>query len=143
MTLIEIRYRPWTETLEVTNASARHKAREDDPDFDETVFVAGPDGDQYGTRLEDWTISIATCSWSGSRYFYSMTALGILDVAAGWNLLLSQYLPDEVVARISDRVEQWRNVPKSDDLVEKLLTVYTTSFHLKDECVVTLHDCYD
>lgn len=39
--------------------------------------------------------------------FLAMTALGVKDQAAGWNLWLSLYLPDSVVAEICDMIERW------------------------------------
>lgn len=143
MTRIHVTYEPYFDAIEVTNITVGGRDPEEEVDFDETVFVAGPDRGEGEKVLEDWTIAFTSRSLSGTRYFYSMCAIGLLRKAAGWNQFLSLYVPDEVVARIYDRVEQWRSVPRNDDLYDEMFTTYQASFIVDDECIVTLHDCFD
>jgi hypothetical protein len=52
---------------------------------------------------DDWNFRVST--YNG--HFHSLTALNIHEEAQMWNLWLSNYLPDEVVANISQMVAQW------------------------------------
>jgi hypothetical protein len=93
---IVIAYRPLTATLCVWNTI------DDILSDDERESIVSHH--EFGkTEDDDWHYGVST--YNG--YFHDFIAMGIATEATAWNLWLSEYLPDEVVAHIAERVAEW------------------------------------
>jgi len=139
MTIIKFTYSPLGQVLTVEN---RNRGL-NDCDFEETVYVGGPDSRHFDPECDKRNIAISVLSQNGIRHFNEMSALGILGGAAGWNMFLSLYLPDEAVDQIFSRVEEWMKLPEVGNCLEGVYTEFISAIEVEDECIVTLHDCYD
>ena len=76
---------------------------------------------------------------SGIRLFDSMVAHDIYGNGAVWNLFLSMYLPDEVINVIYSTVDEWSHLTEPDDLIQKVLTQFTSGVCVDDDGVVTFY----
>jgi hypothetical protein len=93
---IAITYRPLTATVNVWN-TIDNILSDDDRENIVIHHEFGKDDD------DEWHYGVST--YNG--YFHDFIAIGITTDAMEWNLWLSQYLPDEVVARIAERIAEW------------------------------------
>ena len=62
-----------------------------------------------------------------------MFAHDIYGNGAGWNLFLSMYLPDEVIDVIYSMVDELSHLTEPDDLIQKVLTQFTSGVCVDDD----------